>query len=500
MAGIGEHGELVIPSGAGGPGSCIIAAVSSALVDELLRVLESRLQAAGWARHDRLARVRPAAFAAGHLASFSREAGNEFAVTASFSWRKEDESSPLVVAGRLGLEYAPAMPWLEALTDPEIYGVLLLEPLVGVEVATAGEVDAAVEELVAFVSESSHNATSVSDLDALIELIRSGRAIPLTRSSASDAAFDYVEEGAPDDVGVESDEHEEYPAEAEAKLASVELRAVLLVLADHADEARGVLSDYRPPSDEPQLATQLARFVRHVERFLEHGSGEPPRTPARWPPAPVRPEPTRGFKELTAELAPKVRAQQDAVQAVRAVSEGKTRDELRALLERELDERGVPMDPNTLEMRVDLLATELEPFGKARLALKGLKALGALITPQPVPTESESHEHAAPPDEPPEIATEFDLPERAAYPIDGSSQRRATVALDADARPWLRARREPKLSGTRPAPRGCARVAVWGIQSAHHRGARDRTYRRSSRWSFASRRCRAVPRCDACGR
>jgi hypothetical protein len=189
LAGIGEHGELVIPSGAGGPGSCIIAAVSSALVDELLRVLESRLQAAGWARHDRLARVRPAAFAAGHLASFSREAGNEFAVTASFSWRKEDESSPLVVAGRLGLEYAPAMPWLEALTDPEIYGVLLLEPLVGVEVATAGEVDAAVEELVAFVSESSHNATSVSDLDALIELIRSGRAIPLTSILGQEVAL-----------------------------------------------------------------------------------------------------------------------------------------------------------------------------------------------------------------------------------------------------------------------------------------------------------------------
>ena len=44
---------------------------------------------------------------------------------------------------------------------------------------------------------------------------------------------------------------------------------------------------------------------------------------------------------------------------------------------------------------------------------------------------------AAPPDEPPEIATEFDLPERAAYPIDGSLQRRATVALDPDALPWL---------------------------------------------------------------
>ena len=420
--------------------------MSEVLADELVRALESRLQAAGWESREHIARVRPSAFAAGHFASFSRQAGDEFAVTAIFSWMKEDESSPLVVAGRVGLEYAPAGPWLIALTDPEISGVLLLEPLVGVGVATAADVDAAVRELVAFVSESSRNAASVSDPDALIELLRSGRAIPLTRSAATDIAFDYVEEAASEDVGADSDEHEEYPGEAEAKLASVELMAVLLVLADHADEARGVLSDYRPPSDEPQLATQHARFMRHFERFLDGGTGQPPSTPARWPPAPVRPERPRSVAERIAELAPTVHRQQDAVQAVRAVSEGKTREELRDLLERELDERGVPMDPSAVETRVDLLATERETFGRARIALKGLKALGELITQpalgelftqQSAQTESQSHEHAAPPDEPPEIETEFDLPERAAYPIDGSLQRWATVALDPDARPWL---------------------------------------------------------------
>jgi hypothetical protein len=407
------------------------------LVDELLLVLESRLQTAGWARHDRIARVGPAAFAAGHLASFSRQAGDEFAVTAIFSWMKEDESSPLIVAGRIGLEYAPAGPWLAALTDPEIYGVLLLEPLVGVDVGTGAEVDAAVAELVAFVSEYSRNAASVSDLDALIELLRAGQAIPLTRSAGSGAALDYVEEDAPEEVRAESDEHEEYPAEAQAKLASVELMSVLLVLADHADEARGVLSDYQPPSGEPQLATQHARFVRHFDRFLAGGSDQPPSTPARWPPSPVGPERARGFAERITELAPKVRAQQEAVEAVRAVSEGKTREELRDLLERELDKRGVPMDPSTVETKVDLLATERETFGRARIALKGLKALGELITQQSPLTESQFHEHAAPPDEPPKIATEFDLPQRAAYPIDGSLQRRATVALEPDARPWL---------------------------------------------------------------
>lgn len=419
--------------------------MSEVLADELVRALESRLQAAGWESRERIARVRPSAFAAGHFASFSRQAGDEFAVTAIFSWMKEDESSPLVVAGRVGLEYAPAGPWLIALTDPEISGALLLEPLVGVSVATAADVDAAAEALVAFAGESACTSASVSSLDALVELLRNGQAIPLTDSSAVDIAFDYLEEDEQDDLRA-SDEHEEYPAEAEAKLASVELMAVLLVLADHADEARAVLSDYRPPSDEPQLATQHARFMRHFERFLDGGTGQPPSTPARWPPAPVRPERPRSVAERIAELAPTVHRQQDAVQAVRAVSERKTREELRDLLERELDERGVPMDPSAVEKKVDLLATERETFGRARIALKGLKALGELITQpalgelftqQSAQTESQSHEHAAPPDEPPEIETEFDLPERAAYPIDGSLQRWATVALDPDARPWL---------------------------------------------------------------
>jgi hypothetical protein len=420
--------------------------MSESLADELLRALEERLQTAGWARHDRIARLRPRAAAAGHLASFSRQAGDVFAVTAIFAWMNDDESSPLVVAGRIGLEYAPAGPWLTALTDPEIYGVLLLEPLFGVDVATTADVDAAVEGLVACVSESCHNAAGLSDLDPLIELLRTGQAIPLTRWATSAIALDYVEDAASEDVEADSDEHEEYPAEAKAKLASAELMAVLLVLADHADEARGVLSDYRPPDDEPQLAAQHARFVGHFRRFLDGESGQPPTTPARWPPAPVGPEGTQGFAERMTELAPKVRAQHEAVQAVRAVSEGKTREELRDLLERELDERGVPMDPSSLEIKVDALATERETFGKARIALKGLKALGELIsepslgevfTEQSAHSESESHEHGGPLDEPPEIAAEFDLPERAAYPIDGSLQRRASVALDPDALSYL---------------------------------------------------------------
>jgi hypothetical protein len=114
-------------------------------------------------------------------------------------------------------------------------------------------------------------------------LLRSGKAIPLTDWAAAGIATDYLlEEHAPEDPDVSSDEHEESQAEAQVRLASVELMAVLLFLARQSDEARRALSDYQPPGDEPGPAKKHARFVRHFERFLDEGSGPPPR---HWPTA-----------------------------------------------------------------------------------------------------------------------------------------------------------------------------------------------------------------------
>ena len=76
-----------------------------------------------------------------------------------------------------------------------------------------------------------------------------------------------------------------------------------------------------------------------------------------------------------AEQRPVVEARQQATQAARAVSQGKSREEIRQLLRAKLDERDVKMQPVAFEQTVDLLATEREPLGKARLVLRGLKAL-----------------------------------------------------------------------------------------------------------------------------
>ena len=76
-----------------------------------------------------------------------------------------------------------------------------------------------------------------------------------------------------------------------------------------------------------------------------------------------------------AEQRPVVQARQQATQAARAVSQGKSREEIRQLLRAKLDERDVKMQPVAFEQTVDLLATEREPLGKARLVLRGLKAL-----------------------------------------------------------------------------------------------------------------------------
>jgi hypothetical protein len=434
------------------------------LADELLRDLEVRLQGDGWTTHERLASVPPSPFAAGHLVTFSRSLKDGFIATATFSWMQEDASSSLVVAGHVGLDYEPAGALLAALTDPEVMGVVFSGPRVLVEVSEAGGVREAAEQLALFAGEQARPAESVRSIDTVIELLRDDRAVPLTNSTAAGLALDDVE--AEDAAAEQPDgeefvaEYEESPAAAEAKLAEAEAIAVLLAVVGRHDEARRVLAAYEPPGEEVGLVRMYRRFERHFMRFLDSG-GElpPPRTPPRWPPSPMRPEPAPSFSQAFAERLPEVRARQDAVKAVRAVSQGKTRDELRTLFEKELDERGVKSHPSDVDTQVDLLATERESFGKARIAVRGLKALGELagLRREPVEPVAEGF-----PPEPEEADTQtvpepsdarLELPERAAYPIAGSPHRRVAVELDPAARALLDRVAQRGSLGTGQTPR-----------------------------------------------
>jgi hypothetical protein len=93
------------------------------------------------------------------------------------------------------------------------------------------------------------------------------------------------------------------------------------------------------------------------------------------------------------------------------------------------------MPPVTFEQTIESLATQQEPFGKTRLALRGLRALWDLGH-SPSPARRVIFEPSDPPEHEPDPAW-MRAPERAAYPIRPSSHDRAAVQLDPTAAAFL---------------------------------------------------------------
>ena len=213
--------------------------------------------------------------------------------------------------------------------------------------------------------------------------------------------------------------------------------SALLASAGRYGEARRALANGNLAAPAGEGSRNYKRFVRQLMRWIDaRGRLRLPTTPAQWPPLEWPPKPVDvSWGQAFAENYPKAQARRQAKAAVRAVSRGKTRDELRALLQQELRERDAWMEPREVEMTIDLLATEHEPLGKARLALRGIKALSELVTV--------GHKIFEDVREPPEEKLEetepewLKPPERAPYPIRTVRQHCVAVQLDPGARTWL---------------------------------------------------------------
>jgi hypothetical protein len=139
--------------------------------------------------------------------------------------------------------------------------------------------------------------------------------------------------------------------------------------------------------------------------------------------------------EVLAENIPQASARQRAVAAARKISEHKTRDELRLLLQRELDRHGTTMDAQAMETAVDLLAAERQSFGKARVALRVLNALGASARKrrEVSPTTPLRDLNTVSGRQPAWCRT----PERAAYPITNVDGHTVEVDLEQNADAYL---------------------------------------------------------------
>jgi hypothetical protein len=369
-------------------------------------------------------------FAAGVLSTFARPLKDGFAGIAVLTWLRADESAALDVLGHVGVEYEPAHDLLAALVGSKISGIVLTEPTLAARVSSSNEVSRTAEVFARFVSQQTPLLGQLADVDAVIKLLRQRRAVSFDASMAGRYAMEVLDA----EPGASESPNGDVVEEGE-------LITALLAGAGRYDEARRALAEYGPPGSEDEGAREYRRFVRQLTRFLDAaGTLLLPTSPPQWAPHPPRPKSPPSPVQSFVQHLPEARAQQEAVEAVRVVSHGKTRAELRTLLEEELNERGVSIDPGVIEVSVDFLATVREPFGRTRVALRAAQALRELVSwrkpievvPECLPEEPEADTEAEA-----EPESWLKLPDRAAYPVSSFSHRRVTVGLDPSARAFL---------------------------------------------------------------
>ncbi len=388
-------------------------------IECMRRELSVRMLARGWAPRGHLPTSRSSPFAAGVVGSFSRLLDGQFAAVVMFGWIREGESSAVSVAARIGIDCLPARDMLFALAGSEVPGVML-QAGCRASISSPQGVGRVGDQLVAFVDEQTGTQQQMGDVDALVRSLTAHRAVPATRAAEAALALDafHPPESSVPDSSVE--------------IATAELIPALFAAAGRRDEARRALDAYAVQAGDEDISRQYHRTRRQLARWLESGSEELPVSPPSWPAASAERQPSAGFAATVAGAIPEAQARRRALGVVRRRSQHKTRDQLRLLLERELDRHGATMDAQAMETALDLLAAERQSFGKARVALRVLSGLRASMR--------SSREAMSRMPSFLDINTmpcsELDWcrpPDRAAYPISSVRGRTVTVPLDQEA-------------------------------------------------------------------
>ncbi|MBE2320766.1 hypothetical protein DVA67_032705 [Solirubrobacter sp. CPCC 204708] len=275
--------------------------------------LTERLAGAGW---------REVTWTGGlSVAGFVRPLEGGMAVTAEVTEPVSiPDSLPVAISGiRFGVTYEPLRRWWPLLG--ERFALALVETSDDqvedfLEISTPDDVPAAVEQLATLIE----GAEPSMSLDALLEVVS----------------------------GLQ--------------------RPALLAAAGRFDEAAVALARYEPVPGTGSFAREEQRTAFQLRRWID-SRGDDALLPSAPPPSQLdgkRPS----FRKTLAEG----RAQRAAVSAVKAAGRGRDRDELRALLERELARRGATMSPSAVEHSLDHLWDTSADRRDARV--EGLKTLG----------------------------------------------------------------------------------------------------------------------------
>jgi hypothetical protein len=197
----------------------------------------------------------------------------------------------------------------------------------------------------------------------------------------------------------------------------------LLAAAGRLDEARERLDAFDPAQGFPHRFDDgdgARRFVRQLRRWID--SGGDPRLRTEAPPPPRYDRSVESFGTMWSRAW----EENQAIQAVQRVAGGRSRDELRALLEAELARRNLTETPVWIEKTVDTLSlSRAEQWQRAGDALGRVGAgLARVVRDGRLPDLSVPELLAA--------------PERATYAVPRHRSRvRAVVRLDPDAHAWL---------------------------------------------------------------
>lgn len=392
---------------------------ASRRAEALHRAIAERLAASGWTAVERVAAELP------EIGKFSRPLGDGFSATAIFPSLRNDRSGELIVVGRLGIDYEPAAELLAALVGSRTSGLLLNEPTTLVTITSATEVSDAADKLTSFIrDEARQRAGSLADIDSLIGLLRERLAVPLTGLADGIYAIQVIQDRT---LTLHSAEAELVPA--------------LLAAVGRSGEARRALTEGTARDGGAIDTREYRRFRRQLRRLLDAGGQVVlPTTPAIWPPRASTPRVRPSFSRAVAQARNEAPAWDEALAATRASSFGKSREEIKTQLERELTARNVVIEPLLLENRVDDLMTEQQPLGRARVALDGFKALRDFAAFGIDIIKAGRADFAGADDylEPTVDPDWSQLPDRAAYPVRRvKGSRWAAVDLDQDAQSSL---------------------------------------------------------------
>lgn len=143
----------------------------------------------------------------------------------------------------------------------------------------------------------------------------------------------------------------------------------LLAAAGRFEEARDALARYRPEMNLPEERRRARRFVYQLTRWID-SDGDASLLPSGPPPGRY----TDSERRPVGESLREARARNGAVEAVKRAGDGHDRAELRAMLESELAERALAMNPLQVEQAIDQVG--ISPAERARQGAQALKMLG----------------------------------------------------------------------------------------------------------------------------